>query len=374
MLGAVARPNRTINMAPPEDLDSSSSPVFYGRLDVTICRCEKAEGSYINYVFEAFLDEQKWLVKRRFTAFEKLHEALSKRFKRIKKSLPELPKTAWYRKTDADYVKKKGYRLEGYLKSLLNIPEVANSPEVYNFFFKARFAVGMRASFSGTPEAKTLSASMVNCTPESDAAFNDKSNVQNTKLSPTPSASTTQTVGPDEDGAEIFAQLNPGTPEYEWLVRIDASIKAKRQELAALEEERKHKLACLVKDGNLIGIEPGKNSELEFALSQSLHSVEEESVDVTDALMQQQLRIAQQLDCSWYGSAAAVEQAIKVGVLIVVFPQVGTEVAVQLQDAGASMSTLTGQTVLNGLAMRFEGRLDSPNLTSGTGCLIAVGA
>ena len=80
MLGAVARPNRTINMAPPEDLDSSSSPVFYGRLDVTICRCEKAEGSYINYVFEAFLDEQKWLVKRRFTAFEKLHEALYKAY------------------------------------------------------------------------------------------------------------------------------------------------------------------------------------------------------------------------------------------------------------------------------------------------------
>ena len=97
MIGAVARPNRTMAAAPPEDLDISSSSInIYGRLDISILRCEKADGSYINYVFEARLEEQKWLVKRRFTAFEKLHEALSKRFKRIKRSLPELPKTAWW--------------------------------------------------------------------------------------------------------------------------------------------------------------------------------------------------------------------------------------------------------------------------------------
>ena len=84
-----------------------------------------------------------------------------------------------YRKTDADYVKKKGTRLETYLNGtvqnssclpltraagLLAIADVANSPELYNFFFKvwllllmlllthsgqARFAIGMRASFSG---------------------------------------------------------------------------------------------------------------------------------------------------------------------------------------------------------------------------------
>ena len=83
-----------------------------------VLRCEKStDGGHINYVYEAALSNQKWLVppllltpdcpplahltgavqvKRRYSDFEKLHESLCRRFRKIKNQMPQLPKTAWY--------------------------------------------------------------------------------------------------------------------------------------------------------------------------------------------------------------------------------------------------------------------------------------
>ena len=47
-------------------------------------------------------------------------------------------------------------KLDAYLKALLQIPEVTNSQEMYNFLFKNRYVVGGRASFLGVPESKPI--------------------------------------------------------------------------------------------------------------------------------------------------------------------------------------------------------------------------
>eukprot|EP00658_Telonema_sp_P-2_P035864 TRINITY_DN26022_c0_g1_i1.p1 TRINITY_DN26022_c0_g1~~TRINITY_DN26022_c0_g1_i1.p1 ORF type:complete len:355 (-),score=94.17 TRINITY_DN26022_c0_g1_i1:152-1216(-) len=354
-------------MDPAQDL-----PDLYSHVHIAITSCEKTNegGEHINYIFDATMGDRTWQVKRRFTAFEKLHEALCKRFRRLKKSFPDLPKTAWWRKTDVDYVKKKGYRLQAYLRGLLNLPEVANSPEMYNFLFKARFAVGMRASFSGLPEtSRSMLQTMHNSTlnqspPSSPQNMDGKRDIGGAGESAVDDTRNTDELSVmDEQERTMLKMLPPGSAEHDWLVHINQAIRDKRAELAALEAERADKLETMGSAG-LLG-----ESQL---LGCSLHSVEEIDDDVSDSHLALTLAKPQGMDCSFYGCPEAVHQAIQLGMLLVVFPEVGTEVAVQLQQASSTTGSLCGQTVLNGQAMRFEGSLDGPNSCSGTGCLISA--
>merc|ERR1711934_808652 len=108
-------------------------------------------GTYISYVIVVRYGGQEWQVGRRFRMFEKLSAMLQTRVGRGV-HVPDLPKTHMFRKVDKDYVKGKAQKLDAYLQGLLQIEQCANSPDLYNFLFKSRYTVGVRASFIGVPE------------------------------------------------------------------------------------------------------------------------------------------------------------------------------------------------------------------------------
>lgn len=372
MLGpAMARRTAPVDL----DLDLEQQPGFFGQLLIKVLRCEKStDGGHINYVYEAALSNQKWLVKRRYSDFEKLHESLCRRFRKIKNQMPQLPKTAWYRKTDADYVKKKGIRLETYLNGLLAIADVANSPELYNFFFKARFAIGMRASFSGMPDPGSFAnLSMAGSPPESGLGSTQSSpSIQSTKhhglqgLSPCAFDEALMCGATWEtDGAALMSSLPKGSADYQWLSDTNEAIAHKSAELDSLKFARDEKVRSLLTEST-------HTTPTRLFSSASPCTSPEQLGSATDAKpappLHNLLGQTQPVDCSIYGGAEAIQQAIQLGVLLVAFPEFGTEVAVQLQQATGD--SLCGHTTLNGQLMRFEGSLTAPRMTSGTGCLL----
>lgn len=62
-----------------------------------------------------------YTLKRRFNEFYKLHAALKQIFKKYKKPLPELPRKFTFGKNQ---ILKRQYRLENYLRILLNYPDI----------------------------------------------------------------------------------------------------------------------------------------------------------------------------------------------------------------------------------------------------------
>lgn len=377
----------------PVDVTDEEQPDFYGQLHIKVLRCEKStDGGHINYVYEAALANQKWMVKRRYSDFEKLQDSLSRRFRKLKKQLPQLPKTAWYRKTDADYVKKKGIKLEAYLNGLLVIPDVANSPELYNFFFKARFAVGMRASFSGMPDSGSFNRSTIGGSPpEGPVSANSSAqaspNIHSLQGLPgehtanlSPSAFDAQLMADatwESDGAAVMQALPKGSADYVWLTETNLEIAHKSAQLDSLKMARDDMIRSLLCNPSphtstppprLLGssspcVTPEQLGSASVPLTSNAPVVEEKQQPLHQLLSQ-----TQAVDCSFYGTMEAIQQAIQLGVLLVAFPRLGTEVAVQLQQATGG-SSLCGQTILNGQQMRFEGQLAG---VAGTGCLQLV--
>ena len=114
------------------------------KLESGVCGAETSgEGfqRHVEYIIE-FESSLRVHLKHRFSEFSALHKALQRDFPGI--TLPDLPKSQWSlklrrRNIDAAHVEEKRRHLDKYLKTLLELEGVKDSPHIANFFFGGAF-------------------------------------------------------------------------------------------------------------------------------------------------------------------------------------------------------------------------------------------
>jgi len=88
---------------------------------------------------------QSWVTLRRFSQFDRVHKKLQQKFHNTK--LPSLPPKKWIGALGLDFVDKRRNDLEKYLRGLMEIPSILDSPELGAFLHASEYAQGPR-----TPE------------------------------------------------------------------------------------------------------------------------------------------------------------------------------------------------------------------------------
>jgi len=313
-------------------------------------------GTYISYVIVVRYGGQEWQVARRFRMFEKLHAMLQGRVGRGC-TLPDLPKTHMLRKLAKDYVQGKAMKLDTYLQGLLKIEGCANSPDLYNFLFKSRYTVGVRASFIGVPESDAGNTSRMNAvqTPPSatlsiSPPADNLSLVSNTTSELVNVRDSLEFSPAWEDDALIKEVAPPGSELASFLETNKAEIEEHESCIRELLTERKERIgAALREKGEPSAVSLG-TQPLDLGPSTQEHN------------LVQYLAEKQEFCCSTYGTTAAAVAALKCGFILVNFPSCGTELAVCLKEAIGSPSAtspmaLSGTTTLNGSTTIFEGKI-----------------
>jgi len=313
---------------------------LYGQIEIEVESGQEAKdgnGSYIQYIIVVGYGGQHWQVARRFRTFEKLLATLQAG--RMAKKLPGLPKTHMlWRGLDKTYVSKKAAKLDTFLKALCAIEGCANSPDMYNFLFKSRFTVGVRASFIGVPESdpagyiprQPSKINMVNMSAGAVDIFVDgPSNSNNALYSPRSEAAILESVAP------------PGSKLAEYLEMNQAEIQEHESCIAALKAEREARIRAAVS---------------------STESSGEGMQRLDQNMVERYFTTTQGIECSAYAKTADAVAALSTGFILVTFPSRNAELAIQLSSpikspSATTPTTLRGTTMLDGTMATFEGTL-----------------
>merc|ERR1719193_790564 len=75
----------------------------------------------------------QWRIRKRYTDFYNLNEALQPLLSRHKIKLPKLPKKTWKRKLDKQFVKERQTQLENWLQTVVKYDALSGTPLVMEF-------------------------------------------------------------------------------------------------------------------------------------------------------------------------------------------------------------------------------------------------
>jgi hypothetical protein len=135
-----------------------SEPTGSLALSLSIPTARTSEGSSRATFFSILVnygDAKTWIVERRFSEFDELHDALENE---LSTRLPGLPPKTWFKSFDADFIEKRRIGLETYLHMCLQSNAISNS-RTFLAFLDHDAAAHMSAPAANPTRAATSPAS-----------------------------------------------------------------------------------------------------------------------------------------------------------------------------------------------------------------------
>jgi hypothetical protein len=112
-------------------------------MEAIIIKYDEGQLGFIRYTLLMTLGDQSWSIVRRFNDFQRLQEALCRRFPHFQGHLP--PKK-WFGRFHPEFLRERKMQLQQYLDAVMALPSVTEVPEARIFFEVDRHMGGEAAN------------------------------------------------------------------------------------------------------------------------------------------------------------------------------------------------------------------------------------